>query len=373
MHLRHGLGRIACFPLLLALAAAGCSKSSTNPVAPVVVPASEFYVDAAAGSDSAAGTSGAPFRTLTHALAAAGPDAFIHVAAGRYDSSTGEVFPLVLQAGQTLVGDTLAKQGAGPSAPVIDGIGPLAGTWHYWTGATFVGAEGATLAGVRIAGAYTLFAFGVVSKDAGLTVAKTTLEGQLYGGIALEGAGASTIRQNVVGTKGYGMYLWLNTDSLVVRGNAFTTCSSPIDMVLNPGRLLVQGNDFAGTGSHAILVELGAPRIEGNVFDPPNGQSTHGAIWCQNTPCRPVVRGCTFRGARAVNLAPGFADLGTETDPGGNDFGSVTGVVVAKDGAGLVSAIGNLWPHDPPVAGADIVVSNGGSVRWGTAAGEIVQ
>ena len=70
--------------------------------------ASDWYVDAQAGSDLNSGSSAAAaWKTITHALAsipALGPET-IHVAPGTYDAALGEVFPWVLRSQAVLQGD----------------------------------------------------------------------------------------------------------------------------------------------------------------------------------------------------------------------------------------------------------------------------
>jgi len=87
-------------------------------VALLVVPAtaSDVFVDPVLGSDTTGnGTAIAPWKSLTHAvttLPAGVPT--VHLAAGTYDASTGEAFPLLLP----LV-DGLTIRGAGPGATTL--------------------------------------------------------------------------------------------------------------------------------------------------------------------------------------------------------------------------------------------------------------
>ncbi|MBN2208039.1 MAG: right-handed parallel beta-helix repeat-containing protein [Candidatus Coatesbacteria bacterium] len=73
-----------------------------------------IYVDAALGSDSNDGSEGAPFRTITHALASAdgsgsNPTA-IHVTAGTYAASAnGETFPLIMKSWAFILGESPAS------------------------------------------------------------------------------------------------------------------------------------------------------------------------------------------------------------------------------------------------------------------------
>jgi len=63
------------------------------------------YVDANLGSDvSGTGSQANPWLTITHALAQVTPPVEIHVAPGLYDAALGEVYPLTLDAGISLIG-----------------------------------------------------------------------------------------------------------------------------------------------------------------------------------------------------------------------------------------------------------------------------
>lgn len=364
--------RTAIGPLLAVLALlAGCSPTSNNPVSPGPAGAPEYFVNAASGSDSAAGTSAQPFRTLTRAIEAAGEDAVIKVAPGRYDSTTGERFPLVLRPGQVLLGDTLTR-GSGGVGTVIFGAGLTPGTSPKWPYATIVAGDRSTIAGFQVSGPVHNFKFAVFAKDAGVTVANNTFDAGDYGGVGLEGTGASLVRGNTFGSTSYGAYLWNCADSIVVQDNAFTTPSLPIDMFVNPGKVLLRRNTIAGSGQVGIQVQLGAPRIEDITFLKPGGYATYGAINCKNADARPRVRGCTFDCALGVVIENGNPDLGLAGDAGGNDFSAVSGAAVKLTGGAAVLAIGNTWQHTPPTAGVDIVVTGAGSVRWGAGAGEIV-
>ena len=80
-------------------------------------------VDPVAGDDAASGSCGAPFRTLTHALAVAPAFATISLRPGRYDAAHGESFPIDIPVGFEVVGDVAGK-GAGAAPVVIEGGDP---------------------------------------------------------------------------------------------------------------------------------------------------------------------------------------------------------------------------------------------------------
>ena len=112
----------------------------------------DWTVDAQAGDDTNAGTSDAPFKTITHALTEAVLGDFIKVRPGTYDTANGETFPIRVPGGVRLIGDEAAK-GDGVVPTVIRGDGFLAGSPETVTifidGALATAAE-AILAGLKV-------------------------------------------------------------------------------------------------------------------------------------------------------------------------------------------------------------------------------
>lgn len=71
--------------------------------------AQTLYVNPATGDDSASGDQSAPFKTLSKALQQAQADTTIQLAAGTYNATSGEIFPLQVPSGVKLVGDEQNK------------------------------------------------------------------------------------------------------------------------------------------------------------------------------------------------------------------------------------------------------------------------
>jgi parallel beta-helix repeat protein len=349
-----------CLPL-----AAGCSKDDESPNGPAA-PHPDFYVNAATGSDAFPGTSAEPFKTIGHALAAAGAGKMIAVAPGTYDTTNGEAFPIVLQTHQSLVGD-IASKGAGTDSTIIWGHGnaPQTNSWY----ATIVGAEGASVVGFLIGSDYLDTQAGVNVSDAAVTVTDNTFASS-YAGVLLTGSGASVIRNNVFDTSSYGVYVLGCPDGPVIEDNVFQGMAIPMNIVGQATRATVRANTIMGNGAVGINVQHGSPTITGNTFDRPTGY-TYGALHCGFPTATPKLRNNMFVCGLAVLIDAGRPDLGTAADHGGNDFAAVTGAVVKHAGSDTISAIGNTWPHSPPTLNADIVITGSGWVRWGTGAGEI--
>ncbi|MEQ8996281.1 MAG: S-layer homology domain-containing protein [Coleofasciculus sp. B1-GNL1-01] len=71
--------------------------------------AQTLYVNPATGNDSATGDQSAPFKTLSKALQQAQADTTIQLAAGTYNATSGEIFPLQVPSGVKLVGNEQNK------------------------------------------------------------------------------------------------------------------------------------------------------------------------------------------------------------------------------------------------------------------------
>ncbi|MEW6051478.1 MAG: DUF1565 domain-containing protein [Candidatus Zixiibacteriota bacterium] len=335
----------------------------------------DYYVDAVAGNDDSSGTASAPFKTITHALKVAGENTTVGARPGTYDEANGEQFPIHLQPGQRLIGD-IANKGLGSTSTWVYGAAladPLSG--NNWL-AAIVAAESSFVAGFKFGAPPQHGTWGVYISNTGAEVAHCTFGGtssSLYGGIYTTGAGEMEIEESDFLTGSYGVYIYGCTDRVSVRSNQFLTMAIPMDVVeFTPDTVVViESNFFVGSGQIGIQVQGGAPRIEGNTFNKPDGYATYGAVRCWSTTSNATVRGNSFVCARAIQIDNAATpDLGSVTHPGANNFSGVTVEAVYHMGSSSVSAIGNAWRHSPPVCGTDIVLTGGGSVTWGSGGGE---
>lgn len=206
-----------------------------------------------------------------------------------------------------------------------------------------------------------------------MTIADNTLDSPGYGGVFLTGAGASVIRSNLFLSSSYGSYVENCTGSIEIADNDFIEPAIPMMINETPGvPLVVRDNWITGAGQVGIQVQAGTPLITGNSFSKSGGYANYGAIFCMSASAAPRIRGNLFQSCvRGVRIADGNPDLGGAGEPGLNYF-YVTGTAVRLEGSAAISAIGNVWPHSPPNAGSDIVVTGTGYVRWGTGAGDVV-
>jgi hypothetical protein len=276
----------------------------------VIVPeawATDYYVDTG-GLDTNTGLSGAPWKTLTHALDTAKSGVtsgdVIHVAAGTYDTPTnGETFPLALVDDVAIIGDTTTPSNCVISAPVATDV--------FYNDDTPLSAT-TRLAGVTLQhDADTdspLMYFGVNSATmspqidhnvfAGCTDPRSVFcEAVTYDD---EGSGdgvftpvidRNTFNSLYTGTWQYGLHGSTGNDfSPTITNNTFTGCDYPVNYTMSSSAEgtvggLVQGNTFrttidvdvyidfnpSGTGTDLIF----NPTITGN--DMGSGASTN--VW----------------------------------------------------------------------------------------------
>ena len=128
-----------------------------------------LYVDAVHGADTNAGTSNtASLKTITHAIAAATScTKTILVAAGTYDTSNGETFPLAIPDGVAIIGDEPNKGNAPGAQTLILGQA---------SGVLVRPGRGSTIAGFKIT--YSgMGGDGIGIVNSGVTARNNTLKG----------------------------------------------------------------------------------------------------------------------------------------------------------------------------------------------------
>ena len=355
------------FTVSLTVLLAACGGGGDSPPNTNTPPDTSIYVDSVSGNDGNAGTSSAPYKTITFALAAAGPNKTIRVRPGAYNAANGEVFPLVLQANQILIGDE-ANKGGGTTPTLIIGSGATAlGALGRF--AAIIGAEGAQVSGFNIGDvAFTVFYAAIVVDGITMQISNNTFNTNTYAGIDLANNGTSIIENNVFDTSSYGLYVSNCPDAPIVRNNTFFAMGLPFTISGAATNIVISGNTISGNGQVGIQVAGGTPLIENNTINKATGY-TYGAVRIMGI-ATPKLRGNVFACDRAIQIdSTGAPDLGTAIDPGNNDFTGVmgvNGVSVTHNGTVSVNAIGNTWPNVPPSCVTDIVINNGGVITWGS-------
>jgi parallel beta-helix repeat protein len=252
--------------------------------------ASIVFVSAGTGLDTNAGTQAAPFKTITHAIAVAGADpciATIQVAAGTYDTGSGEFFPLT-PSKVAVIGDETNKGNSPSAAVLVQGCG-FVGPTTAQRCATFAPGDGATIAGLEIVAPSGMI------PDAG----------QYYGtGVYWANAGC-TVRNNTVTQCGDMGVDFENGASGVLSGNIITGNT---------------GNPLSGLG---VAFNGGAGKVENNVIT----KNRLGAF---------AYAGADFGGGAQSSAGGNVLSCNTQTDL----FVNVLNL----------GAQNNAWDHVPPSA-----------------------
>jgi hypothetical protein len=190
-----------------------------------------------------------------------------------------------------------------------------------------------------------------------------------YGGIWISG-GQAAISDNVFDGSSYGVYDTGSTDGTIIENNQFLNGPAlPVDLE-GAHAATVRRNTILGNGQVGIQLNSTFALVEGNVFMQASGYK-YGSISATGGSCRIRRNQCQNGPIHGGIYVSAFetADLGTGADPGGNTFMG-KGPSIMFEGAGTITAIGNAFPQNPPVCGTDIVLTDGGSVVFGSDAGQ---
>lgn len=352
------------FLVILLGICASCSSTSTTQVSsPTGRTPKTLYVDAAIGNNANTGTSGQPFKTITHALAQVLSGDTVSVATGTYDSILGEIFPITVPQGVTLSGDS-ANRGSGAFPTVIQGRGTIASA--PTTSAAVIASQDSTITGFTISnGIGTGLNYGIYVNTSGVTVEANTFTITPQG-VHLDTAASAVVQNNTFQTAVYGI---LTIGTGTIQNNTFSSAFYGVDN--QGGNSSIRDNAFLDLSSLGIFVQFGSPRIENNTFTAAS-YGSGGALNVRNT-ATPRVRGNTFTlttGPAVVinhNAAP---DLGMASDLGSNTFTITNGADVHHNSSSTVNAIGNTWSVPSPLCGQHIVTTSTGTVVYGTGASD---
>ncbi len=231
-------------------------------------PVMDFYVDPATGNDSNPGSAAKPFRTLTHALQSALPGHTVHLAAGTYSESTGEVWPT--QTGAPPTGEPNVPDGVNittdGNAALLSGPGGITSTVAlvfggqasvsgvaidgFLRGVSVGEGANAVLADVDVTGSAREGV--LVHGDGQLTLSDSFVHENEGTGVAVQGAGVATIEA--------GSRIRGNATGVIVSDSAFVTLTG-IDLFAN-GSATPGGQDSGVwvRGEGTLLFEDGSIR-----------------------------------------------------------------------------------------------------------------
>lgn len=246
-----------------------------------------LYVNSVTGKDVSSGSATAPFKTLTKALKSAPQGATIKLAAGTYNATNGEQFPLVIPTGVIVLGDEPNK-GKGI---LITGSGKYASPTFSAQNITLRVESNAQLRGVTVTNSAEK-GTGVWIESTSPVVANNTFTNCAREGIFITGTGKPLILDNVfIANSASGIFVVRNAKGEIRRnlcqktgyGIAMSDSAAP----------LVADNKLLGNNAGIFLSRDARPVLRRNLIE----KNTSGGL---------VVTG---------NAKP---DLGSAQDPAGN-------------------------------------------------------
>ncbi|MBD2506209.1 DUF1565 domain-containing protein [Nostoc muscorum FACHB-395] len=252
--------------------------------------ANVLFVNPNGGNDGAGnGSESAPVKTITHALRLANPNTLIMLSTGTYSAETGEEFPLMLKPGVSIQGNP-NNQG---KDIIIQGGGDYLSRSFGGQNVTIVGANQALLTGVTVTNSNRR-GYGLWIESSDPVIAENTFTGSTQDGISVSGNAAPTISKNYFDRNG--------ANGMTIAGN-----SSP----------QVKENVFHQTGFGINIAQNAAPIVIGNQI-----QNNRSGIVVQ-AKAHPILRNNIIQDNKEdglVAIAQAMPDLGSASEPGGNQF-----------------------------------------------------
>ncbi|MEH1793971.1 DUF1565 domain-containing protein [Nostoc sp.] len=287
--------------------------------------ANMLFVNPNGGNDSAGnGSESAPVKTITHALRLANTNTVIMLSTGTYSAETGEEFPLMLKPGVSIQGNP-SNQG---KDIIIQGGGDYLSRSFAGQNVTIVGATQALLAGVTVTNPNRR-GYGLWIESSDPVIAENTFTGSTQDGISVCGNAAPTISKNYFDRNG--------ANGITIAGN-----SSP----------QVKENVFHETGFGINIAQNAAPIVIGNQI-----QNNRSGIVVQ-AKARPILRNNIIQDNKEdglVAIAQAMPDLGSASEPGGNQFqNNARYDINASAAKEVISAGGNNLVSDRITGKVDI-------------------
>lgn len=248
-----------------------------------------LFVNPGSGDDrSGNGGEGTPLKTITKALQTATPNTVIMLSGGTYSSETGETFPLMLKPGVSIQGN--GNKGSGI---VIQGGGDYLSRTFGRQNVTIVGANQASLTGVTVTNPNTR-GYGLWIEYSNPVVAENTFTGSTQDGISVTGNGAPIIRKNHFYRNGANGITIAGSSQPEVRENVFQQTGFGINIAQNAQPLVV-GNSIQNNRTGIVVQASSRPILRSNLIQ----NNTEDGL---------------------VALAQSSPDLGSASQPGGNEF-----------------------------------------------------
>ncbi|MEH2192105.1 MAG: DUF1565 domain-containing protein [Nostoc sp.] len=287
--------------------------------------ANVLFVNPNGGNDSAGnGSQSAPVKTITQALRLANTNTIIMLSTGTYSAETGEEFPLMLKPGVSIQGNP-NNQG---KDIIIQGGGDYLSRSFAGQNVTIVGATQALLTGVTVTNPNRR-GYGLWIESSDPVIVENTFTGSTQDGISVSGNAAPTISKNYFDRNG--------ANGITIAGN-----SSP----------QVKENVFHETGFGINIAQNAAPIIISNQI-----QNNRSGIIVQ-AKARPILRNNIIQDNKEdglVAIAQAMPDLGSASEPGGNQFqNNARYDINASAAKQVISAGGNNLVSDRITGKVDI-------------------
>lgn len=286
-----------------------------------------LFVNPNVGDDKAGnGSESAPVKTITQALRLANVNVntVIMLSTGTYSAETGEEFPLMLKPGVSIQGNA-SNQG---KDIIIQGGGDYLSRSFAGQNVAIVGANQALLSGVTVTNSSPR-GYGLWIESSNPVITENTFTGSTQDGISVSGNAAPTISKNYFDRNG--------ANGITIAGN-----SSP----------QVKENVFHQTGFGINIAQNAAPVIIGNQI-----QNNRTGIVVQAN-ARPILRNNSIQNNKEdglVAIAQAMPDLGSASQPGGNQFeNNARYDINASAAKQVISAAGNNLVSDRITGKVDI-------------------
>lgn len=217
-----------------------------------------LFVNSATGNDSASGGQSDPLKTIAKALSRAQSGTVIQVAPGNYNAASGEVFPLIVPSGVTILGNEATKG----KDVVIVGSGTFTSPSAAAQNITILMQNNSTVKGVSVTNEQTrgtgIWAESVYCTVASCTLTKSKREGLFATGTSIPAVLNSDFIQNV----GNGIALAGNAKG-EIRGNKFQNTGYAIAVQASAAPLIIE-NEILENRSGIVLSGQSKPVLRKN-------------------------------------------------------------------------------------------------------------
>ncbi len=174
-----------------------------------------IYVNPTTGSNSNSGSQQAPLKTISQALKQAASGTKIYLGAGNYNAANGEIFPLIVPFGVTIIGNENNKG----NEIVINGSGRHLSRTFAGQNITFLLNNGSRLKGVTVTNLATRGS-AVWIESSSPTVANCTFINSQREGVFITGNANPVIKDNIFTQNSANGISITNNSSGEIRGNS---------------------------------------------------------------------------------------------------------------------------------------------------------